>query len=188
TALTELLEAYPESDVSTMTKDILALLRQGKEAQQGTTHGTMLARREVKQLGENGEDVAQLSFKSDKKTVHRLVLISTESEESLYQLQFQLAVYNFSRFLLKDFELNINKIDASRNALLVFEFENYSEAEWYLQSIGEDEEIVQLMRKLKTFPLIISDYNYALTKSAFTIDDYLIYRASDFEEERLKEN
>ncbi len=188
TSLTELLEAYPESDVSTMTKDILALLRQGKEAQQGTTHGTMLARREVKQLGENGEDVAHLSFKADKETVHRLVLISTESEESLYQLQFQLAVYNFSRFLLKDFELNINKIDASRNAILVFEFENYSEAEWYLQSIGEDEEIVQLMRKLKTFPLIISDYNYALTKSAFTIDDYLIYRASDFEEEPLEEN
>ena len=187
-SLNELLEAYPVSEVSAMTKDILALLNQGKEAQQGTTHGSMLARREVVLAGEIGEDAAQLNFNSDKTNVHRLMLISTETEESLYPLQFQLAVYNFSRFLLKDFELNINKIDVSRNAILVFEFENFSEAEWYLQSIAEDEEIVSLMKRLKTFPLIISDYNYALTKSAFTIDDYLIYRASDFEEEPLEEN
>jgi tetratricopeptide (TPR) repeat protein len=187
-ALTDLLDAYPESDVSSLSRDILALMRQGREAQQGTTHGTMLARREVQLIAENGDSVL-VGFNQDKKTIHRVLLISAEPEESLYELQFQLAVFNFSRFLLKDFELNITKIDDSRNMISVFEFEDFTDAAWYLETIAEDEEIVRLMKKLKTFPLVISDHNYALTRSGFTLDDYLMYKAArDSEKETIEEN
>jgi tetratricopeptide (TPR) repeat protein len=176
-ALTELLDAYPTSDVSSISKDMLALIKQGREAQQGTTHGTILARREVQVKAENGDTVT-LTFSPDKETMHRVMLISSEPEESLYALQFQLAVFNFSRFLLNDFELNISKVDVSRNALSVFNFDNYTDAAWYLEAIAEDAEIVKLMKGLKIFPLVISDHNYALTKSGFTLDDYLTYRSS----------
>ena len=176
-ALTELLDAYPTSDVSSISKDMLALIKQGREAQQGTTHGTILARREVQVKAENGDTVT-LTFSPDKETMHRVMLISSEPEESLYALQFQLAVFNFSRFLLNDFELNISKVDVSRNALSVFNFDNYTDAAWYLGAIAEDAEIVKLMKGLKIFPLVISDHNYALTKSGFTLDDYLTYRSS----------
>lgn len=176
-ALTELLDAYPTSDVSSISKDMLALIKQGREAQQGTTHGTILARREVQVKVENGDTVTR-AFSPDKETMHRVMLISSEPEESLYALQFQLAVFNFSRFLLNDFELNISKVDVSRNVLSVFNFDNYADAAWYLEAIAEDAEIVKLMKDLKTFPLVISDHNYALTKSGFTLDDYLTYRSS----------
>lgn len=176
-ALTELLDAYPTSDVSSISKDMLALIKQGREAQQGTTHGTILARREVQVKAENGDTVTR-AFSPDKETMHRVMLISSEPEESLYALQFQLAVFNFSRFLLNDFELNIGKVDVSRNALSVFNFDNYADAVWYLEAIAEDAEIVKLMKDLKVFPLVISDHNYALTKSGFTLDDYLTYRSS----------
>lgn len=174
-ALTELLDAFPTSDVSSISKDMLALIKQGREAQQGTTHGTILARREVQVKVERGDSVT-LTFSPDKQTKHRVMLISSEPEESLYALQFQLAVFNFSRFLLNDFELNISRMDASRNVLSVFDFDNYTDAAWYLEAIAEDAEIVKLMKELKTFPLVISEHNYALTKSGFTLDDYLMYR------------
>jgi hypothetical protein len=186
-ALTELLDAYPTSDVSSISKDMLALIKQGREAQQGTTHGTILARREVQVKAESGDSII-LTFSSDKKTMHRVMLISSEPEESLYALQFQLAVFNFSRFLLNDFELNISKIDATRNVLSVFDFDNYNDAAWYLEAIAEDIEIVKLMKELKTFPLVISDHNYTLTKSGLTLDDYLLYRTELKSAESIKED
>lgn len=175
-ALNKLLNDYPDSDVSSISKDILALIKQGREAQQGTTQGTLLARREEQQIADLNGDTISLSFSADKETMHRVMLISSEPEESMFELQFQLAVFNFSRFLLKDFELNIGKIDISRNALFVYEFDNYEDAAWYLQAISEDDEIVKLMKQLKTFPLVMSEHNFGLLKNGFTIDDYLTYK------------
>lgn len=179
TSLNELLQAYPESDVSSISKDILALIKQGKEARQGTTHGTMLARREAELTGQIAGDSVVMNFSPDMNTMHRLMLVSAASEEALYELQFQLAVFNFSRFLLKDFELNISKIDGSRNAIAIFTFENYEEADWYLKSIGEAQEIAGLIKELKVFPVIISENNYSLIRSGMTLDDYLIFRSNE---------
>jgi hypothetical protein len=39
------------------------------------------------------------------------------------------------------------------------------------------------MKELKAFPLIISDSNYALTRGKLTIDDYLIFRNSELNNE-----
>jgi len=44
--LNAVVEKFPESDVSAMSKDILALIKQGREAKTGTSHGTLLSRRE----------------------------------------------------------------------------------------------------------------------------------------------
>jgi len=175
--LSQLIESYPESDVSSISKDIIALLMQGREAQHGTTHGSILARREVEIIATEEEGDIGLSFKPDKATLHRIVLISPQPEEALYDLQFQLAIFNFSKFLLKDFELNISKIDDFRNALSVYEFDDYEDAAWYLSAVSEDEEINKLMQQLQVFPLVISEHNFALTRSGFTIEDYLTYKA-----------
>lgn len=184
-SLNNLLKAYPESDVSSISKDIIALMKQGREAQQGTTHGTILERREAALTEQMSGDSLVNNFSHDKETIHRLMLVSSASEEALYELQFQLAIFNFSRFLLKDFELNISKIDGSRNALAIYNFEDYDEAAWYLKSIGEASEIVHLMKQLKAFPIIISDRNYSLIKLNMTLDDYLIYRNSEPNEQTI---
>lgn len=182
-SLNELVTIYPESDVSSISKDILALIRQGREAQTGTSHGTILARREAQLSGAMQGDSIIIGFSADKSSLHRLMLVSSATEESLYELQFQLAVYNFSRFLLKDFDLNISKIGGSGNALSVYNFENYEEAEWYLKSIEETPEINALMSTLKISPVIISDNNFALIGSGLTFEDYLIFRSSDINKE-----
>lgn len=179
TSLDELLRAYPESDVSSISKDILALIKQGKEAQQGTTHGTILERREASLTAQLAGDSIANDFSADKATFHRVMLVSSASEEAMYDLQFQLAVFNFTRFILKDFDLNISKLDTSRNALSVFNFDNYEEAEWYLKSIGESSGIVSLMKQLNAFPIILSDRNFSLLKMNKTLDDYLIYRNTE---------
>lgn len=180
--LVALLESYPDSEVSAMTKDILALLKQGRETQEGGGLGSMLARRELLATGVAGDSLSALTFTDDPSGEHRLLLLSAVDDEALFALQFQLAVYNFSRFLLKDFDLTIARIDAGRNSLSVYPLDDREEAEWYLQSIQEDEQIRKLMEELNINALILSEYNYGLTRSGFTLDDYLIFKSETSQE------
>ncbi len=175
--LVELLDLYPESDVSTISKDMLALIRQGREAQQGAAMGTLLTRREVRPVGENGDEITELTFRLEKNAEQRILFISPEKEEDLYALQFELAVFNFSRFILKDFDLNISRIDASRNGISVISFDNFTDAEWYLNAIRAEAGIAALLKQLRVVPLIIAESDYNLMRSGLTIDDYLIFRA-----------
>lgn len=139
----------------------------------------MLERRDAALAEELPGDTLNNSFTLDKEVLHRLILVSSASEEALYELQFQLAIFNFSRFILKDFDLNISKVDDSRNAVAVFDFENYEAAAWYLKSIGESNEIVSLMKQLKAFPIIISDKNFSLLRMNRTLDEYLMFRNTE---------
>ncbi len=179
-----LIDRYPESDISSISKDMIALMKQGREAKKGTTHGSMLERREVTASKERVDEI-NLAFSADKETMHRVILVSKEPEEALYDLQFQLAIFNFSKFLLQDFDLNISKIDEERNAVSVYTFDSYADADWYLSAIYEDDKIDDLINALDVFPLVISEQNFALIRSGFTFDDYLIYKV-EMESGRIK--
>lgn len=112
--LSNLISAYPESDVSSMAKDILALIKQGKQVQTSSTHGSLLAKRE-EIIKTEKETVVQQQFSPDKKTKHLLLLISDADKRDLNQLMYQLASFNFSRFLIKDFDIGIQPLDSTRN-------------------------------------------------------------------------
>ncbi|MBO5345775.1 MAG: tetratricopeptide repeat protein, partial [Paludibacteraceae bacterium] len=105
-ALTELVEKYPQSDVTPMCKDILALMSQGREAQQGTTHGSILEKREeLAQEEMVDEELKNATFSSEKKTPHYLLLIPRNENVNLNSLLYDLAAFNFTKFMVKDYEL-----------------------------------------------------------------------------------
>jgi tetratricopeptide (TPR) repeat protein len=172
--LTSIVDNYPESEVTSISKDMLALIKQGRENQAGTTHGSILSRREEMNIQENDSTVAGLSFSPDDGP-YRLVLLGGSDEKALYPLQFKLAVYNFSKFLLKDFEMNIASLGKSGMALSVLTFENREEAQWYLNTIKEEKDIQQLIKELNVSEMFISEFNYSLLKSGFSLDEYLLF-------------
>lgn len=172
TELKALLEEYPQSEVSAMSKDMLALLRQGREAQQGSSSGTILTRREAELTPVLNNDSVKLAFSPDRKGPHRLLLLSENSQEDLFPLQFHLAVFNFSKFLIKDFEITIASVEGRKNGVSVFDFDDYAEAEWYLQSIREDTAVSGQLTQLNIRALIVSQYNYGLLRSGKLIEEY----------------
>lgn len=175
-ALDELVANFPASDVSSMSKDILALMKQGKESKKGTSQGTLLARRsEVFQTGDS-TNIAQ-NFNPSKDTRHRLLLVIPADESFTNKLLYNIAAFNFSRFMVKDFDLVVAKIDSVQNSLSVTGFETYDETAWYLNSINSDQEIKNLIDKPDIKKIIISENNYGLLRTVFTIDDYLAYHA-----------
>ena len=176
-ALDSLVANYPTSDVSAMAKDIIALMKQGKESKNGTTSGTLLARRDVKAAKEE-IDITKLKFSTDKLSKHRLLLISAVNLDNMHKLQYNVASFNFSRFMIKDFDLVINKLDTAQNALSVTNFESYDEVSWYLNSISSDPALAELFSDFAVQKVIISEENFGLIKSTFTINDYLAFQSA----------
>ena len=140
TALDELVTNYPESDVSSMSKDILALMKQGKESKTGTSQGTLLARRQDVFETADTALIAR-TFSPLKEARHRLLFVIPADESFSNKLLYSIAAFNFSRFLVKDFDLVITKIDSLQNSLSVTGFETYDETSWYLNSILNDNEL-----------------------------------------------
>lgn len=174
-ALNDLVTSYPESDVSAMAKDILALMKQGQENKNGTTSGSLLTRRDEETKTEINE-IAPQQFSNDKLTKHRVLFVSTANKVNMNKLLYNIASFNFSRFMIKDFDLVINKIDSSRTSLSVTNLESYDEAVWYQNSIATDSVLTKLMNDLKVQKVIISEENYALLKTMYNLKDYLTFQ------------
>lgn len=174
-ALNELVKTYPESDVSAMSKDILALIKQGKEAKTGSTSGSLLTRREEKTKLDIEESNKQ-QFSAEKQSKHRLLLISNTNLTNMNRLQYNIASFNFSRFMIKDFDLVINKLDSTRNALSITNLESYDEATWYDKSLVSDNVLTDLLNQYKAQKIIISEDNYALLKTGYGLNDYLLFQ------------
>lgn len=179
-ALTELVSSHPQSDVSSMSKDILALMKQGQQAQTGTTGSSLIAKREQITKTEI-ENLNQQKFTADKKSKHRLMLVSSTNTANSNKLLYTIASFNFSRFMIKDFDLVVNKLDSVQSALSVTNLESYDEADWYSKTLNTDQLLVQLLSDLNIRKIVISEANFALLRTGSTLNDYLAFSNNSVE-------
>ncbi len=177
TELDSLIANYPQSDVSAMAKDILALINQGQEAKNGTSSGSLITRRDENAKVEMNEILAQ-QFSADKHGKHRILLLTKASKDEMNKLLYNLASFNFSRFMIKDFDLQISKLDSILNAMSVTNFESFDEAVWYENSLKTDETLERLFTDLKIQKVIISDDNFSLFKNGLGLKEYLSYSSN----------
>lgn len=175
--LNELVKTYPESDVSARAKDILALMKQGMEAKNGSSSGSLIAKRQELSKTENTEAVGK-HFSNDRQLKHRLLLISLSKDPNMFRLQFNIASYNFSHFLIKNYDMAISKLD-SLSTLSITGLESFDEAKWYENSVSIDEKVKELFLKYQIQKVVISEENYGLIKGPFNLEDYLTFQIKE---------
>jgi tetratricopeptide (TPR) repeat protein len=179
TSLTELVASYPQNEVSTMAKDILALMHQGRESQTGTSSGTLLAMRNAEDVREQAADSSmQLTAERDQK--FRLLMITKSDAAAMNKLLFNIASFNFTRFMIKDFDLVVSASDSINRTLAVTNFDNYDEAGWYVKSIAKDTSISNLLEKMSAEIIPVSEKNFGLLPNIFSMDDYRNFYAANF--------
>jgi hypothetical protein len=101
------------------------------------------------------------------------VLFITKSGVSdVNKLLYNIAAYNFSRFMVKDFDLAVSKLDSVQTIISVTNFESYDETEWYVTSIAEDVYMTELLSQYGVDKVIISEVNFGMMKSLFGLDEY----------------
>jgi len=168
-SLNKLVELYPLSDVASMSKDILALMAQGQLAQQGGSHGSLLTRREEAVEAEASEPVTDKTYTADKKTPFIILFIPVD-ETAINQLLFDVAAYNFSKFLIKDFDLTIRTIEGKK-LLAISNFESYDEALWYYKMIKNESALAESVIANIAITVYISADNLSLV-TLLTLEEY----------------
>ncbi len=167
-SLGTLVSEYPKSDVATMAKDILALIEQGNVSSKGTT-ASLASQREQILLEENIQTgvIDTVGFRFSDKSAYHFYIISQADKVDQNRLLFEVATYNFSKFLVKDYDLKIRPGLVSVSGL-----ENLDEALWYQKGVKESDGIMKLLNGTDYTLLVISEENSRLIGRGYTLDQY----------------
>ena len=150
-ALRDMVSKYPESELGAMAKDMLAMMGQGMESQKGGSTGNLAtlrgetAQTETDETEQNGEEESQWTKERNVPSVVLLVLKEAD-ELLLNQMQYEVALFNFSQFLIRDFDLQKMPVFGTGCALRVIGFTTLDEAEWWVGLVGQNAELTSFLQ------------------------------------------
>ena len=166
--LNMLIEKYPESDVSKIAGMIINGVKSGKRLHGAHFDiGDIWARR-----SEVLSDSAQLKMKplsAERNTSFDFMLVYQPDSVNENKLLYQVAKFNFTSYLVRDFDIAIDN-DDYLHRMRVSGFRSYDEALEYSRSLLSQPQILKLMGKAR--PFIISVENLPLIGVAYSYDDY----------------
>ena len=144
--LQDLVDRYPSTELGAMAKDMLAMMGQGMESQTGGSTGSLADRRgQVEE--EYPEDTNQELQWSDNRKQASIVLLRLPQmdEEALNELLYEVALFNFSQFLIRDFDLQKMPVLGSGCALRVNGFTDLDEAEWWMDLVRKNSDMQSVL-------------------------------------------
>ena len=174
--LQDMVARYPENELAAMGKDMLALMGQGAETQKGKLSDLQQKRDHTNTtVQENEQTTAQFSRENNAPSL--VLLVMPANEEKLNQLLYEVALYNFSQFMIKDFDLTqLPVYGDEKMALQIAGFEKLDEAEWYIQLLQKNATLSLLMQDLNVQVIAITADNEKLLNTQLTIEDYLHFK------------
>jgi hypothetical protein len=160
-------EKYPKSEVTEMAGMIVKGVQEGRPLHGGKFDlGDVWSRRDVAMA----VDSASTDTLSAERNTDFLFIIAYEADSvNENQLLFEMARYNFTNFMVRNFELEIEK-EGVVHRMLVGGFMNYDEALQYARRLHGDEAMRTHLRHARS--LIISRRNLKLIGTHFSYNDY----------------
>lgn len=166
--LNTLVDKYPESNVSKIAGMIINGVKSGKRLRGAHFDiGDVWARR-----SEVLSDSAQLKTKplsAERNTQFDFMLVYHPDSVNENSLLYQVAKFNFTSYLVRDFGIAIDN-DDYLHRMRVSGFRSYDEAREYSRSLLSQPQVLKLMGKAR--PFIISVENLPLIGVAYSYDDY----------------
>ena len=161
-------EKYPQSGVAQMAGMIVKGVSEGRRLHGGTFDlAGMWDRRSVILRDSDSTAVRQLSADRNEAFVYTIVYNPDSTDEN--KLLFQLARYNFTSFLVRNFDIGIEDADGVRR-MTVSGFRNYDEALQYARQLHQQSGVARLIGSNRSF--IISEQNLTLLGRQYSYADY----------------
>ena len=167
----QVVEQYPQSEVSEMAGMIIKGVQEGK-----TLHGGKFDIDDV--WSRRTVDMAADSTRNDKLTIERntnyvFMLVYQPDSVNHNQLLYEMAKYNFSNFLVRNFDINIEQDALGLVRMMVSGFLNYDEARQYARQLYGDQAMADMLRPCRS--VIVSEKNLPLLGSTYSYRDYEIF-------------
>lgn len=162
-ALRDMVSRYPESELGAMAKDMLAMMGQGMESQKGGSTGSLVSRRVETVVPEEEEDqsgVEETVWTEERNVASVVLLVLKETDETLLnQIQYEVALFNFSQFLIRDFDLQKMPVFGTGCALRVIGFTTLDEAEWWVGLVRQNAELTSFLQSHKVEIIPVAEQN-----------------------------
>lgn len=168
--LKELLERYPETDVTPMASSYLKGLAQGRKLRSGGSNmrGMLWDIRLSNDSTATG-DGAEIEFVLEPEEPHYLVLLFSTENISPNQLLFDVARHNFTTYMVRDFDLEVMNF-GRLGLLLIKGFRNEGELNHYRSLLAQDNGVI-IPEGVR--PVQISKSNFEkLLQGGGSFDDY----------------
>lgn len=154
TELQELVARYGETEMGSMAKDMLAMMGQGMESQQGGATSSLAELREQTEEQPQEETNEEQQWSEDRKQPSVVLLIlPKEDEQALNDLLYEVALFNFSQFLIRDFDLQKMPVFGEGCALRVSGFADMDEAEWWMDLVSKNGQMQEALRGVTIRPV-----------------------------------
>ena len=181
----EMLERYPETDITPTASAFVKQLNQGRKINGGSsnTRGMLWSIRLSNDSTAGGEGKEFTPFKDGKNKPQLFVLVFSTDSVSPNQLLYEVAKHNFNSFLMRDFDLE-QMTFGNLGLIVVKGFPNYREVEIYRDKWEKDEDKVV---PSQAHYVIISDENFnLLLREGRTFEEYFRY-LDELNEEKVEE-
>ncbi len=161
-------EKYPESEVSEMAGMIIKGVQAGRALRGGKFDiGDIWSRRGL-DLAE-GDSTATDTLSTERNTDFVFLLACAADSINTNQLLYELAKYNFSNFLVRNFDISIDD-DRGICRMMIRGFLNYDEALQYARQLYADNDMAERLRGCRR--IIISGDNLKLLGTKYSYVDY----------------
>lgn len=178
-SLKEIVEKYPENEISEIAANIVKGLQDGRLlASDGSALGSIWKRRKVELSDDELAADSLMPKFSDERNAPFLFLLAYEDgkvNENL--LLYEMARYNFSNFIVKNFDLSFVK-ENGIGMLQTKEFTNFEEAYQYMKLLYSDKDMARKLSGMRA--IIISESNFELLKKFYSFDDYAEFYEQQF--------
>lgn len=166
-ALEKLVTTYSEDSLTTLATGITTGIKEGRLLHSGISTSIW----DRKADGTIKEDVDSIPpFSTNTDEPHYFILAYPNDEIDDKRLLFEIARYNFSRYMVRKFEMSFEKL-AEITLFQVKEFLNYDEVFLYRKRLYENKETARLLEGINS--LIISKTNLELLLQYYSFGDYI---------------
>jgi hypothetical protein len=176
--LQDMVTRYPDNELSAMAKDMLSLMGQGAESQQGDMTSLQTKRRT--QPTESKEDSIAITFDSERNTTSLVILVIPQDEKQMNQLLYDIALFNFSQFMIRDFDIKqVPTFAQDQSALLISGFEKMDDAEWYYNMLMKNAELQTSFAEKDVQLVCITQTNADLIGTQLSLQDYFNWQKQE---------
>ena len=175
--LKQVVEKYPQSEVTEMAGMIVKGVQEGRQLHGGKFDlGDVWSRRDVVLTADDSTAVDTLS--DDRNVPFLFILAYQPDSVNQSQLLFELARYNFTNFMVRNFDLQTEQ-DGELQRMVVSGFLSYDEALQYARKLYAAEALSSLLPHCRS--LVISQHNLALIGSRYSYNDYADFYQRTFQ-------
>ena len=186
--LKELVQQYPQNEITDLAAHILKGVQEGRLlARDSHTFGSIWQRRSAELaeagnlLGDSSSSTAILppdsAFSTERNVPFLFILAYEEGKVNENMLLFEVARYNFSTFLVKNFDLAFAH-ERGIGMLQIRPFNNYDETQQYFRRLYANPEMAARLSGMRA--ILISEANYAQLIKQYSFDDYDAFYRTHF--------